>query len=360
MSELSAAWRAAEAFALGSPVSAVTALGEGLINRTYEVATARGPRFVVQRLNEAVFSSPEPLMANIRKVTRHLARRGDRAALSLVETPDGASWHRGGDGGAWRCYRFVEHARAWSRVPDRATARRAAAAFGRFVADLADLPAAELHAVLPGFHDTPARLAALERAVVEDACGRAAGLQRELEQIRRRAAFAGLLERALHGGELPLRVVHNDTKLSNVLFHRDTNQVLCVVDLDTVMPGLLAHDFGDMVRSAATVGRGTELALDAALFEVLAEGYLQGLGPRLSAAEAHYLADAPAVLALELATRFLTDHLQGDRQFRIGRPNENLERARGRLALLASMERQRAALRQVLERVVRARTRTAR
>jgi aminoglycoside phosphotransferase (APT) family kinase protein len=286
-------------------------------------------------------------MANIARVTGHLARRG-RPALRLVSTHGGERWHLDAGGRAWRCFHFIAGAHAWTRPPDLATARRAAEAYARFVADLRDLPAGELHTVLPGFHDTPARLAALEAAADRDRCGRAAEVAAELDAIRARAALATRLEAAREAGTLPLRVVHNDTKLSNVLFDRRTNEAVCVIDLDTVMPGLLAHDFGDLVRSVAAVGEGSALAFDPARFEALAVGYHAGLGGGLTAAETDSLAVGPAVLSLELAARFLADYLDGDRYFRTRFAGENLERCRGRLNLLQSMNRQERQIRHIL------------
>jgi aminoglycoside phosphotransferase (APT) family kinase protein len=347
---LAPALAAARLFCLDGVPRAVAPLGEGLINRTYRVATDRGQAYVLQQLNPHLFADPGPVMANIARVTRQLAAASERPALLLVETPGGACWTRDGSGAAWRCYRFVSEARSWSRPPDARTAACGAAAFGRFCADLADLPASELQAVLPGFHDTPARLAALEAACARDACGRAAGVRRQLDAIRARAPLAALLQDAQRRGELVERVVHNDTKFNNLLFHRRTGEALCVVDLDTVMPGLLVHDFGDLVRSAAARGGEGDLTLDLGLAEALVEGYLAGAGPVFDVADREFLAVAPQVLALELAARFLTDYLDGDQYFRTTAPDQNLRRCQGQLALLGSMEGQEKALRRLIAR----------
>lgn len=336
-------------FALQGSPTRVAPLGGGLINQTFRVTTDGGVDYVLQRLNRGVFPRPDEVMENIWRVTRHLARVSDRIAVTLVETDEGACWLRDSAAEAWRCYRFVPEARAWSQAPDARTAMRAAEAFGRFSADLSDLDPADLHEVLPGFHDTPARLAALEIAAETDACGRVASAARWLEGIRARGEFGAGLEQARRRGELRPRVVHNDTKLNNVLFHRVSNRALCVVDLDTVMPGLLVHDFGDLVRSAAAVGQGAALRLDMRLVEALLAGYRAGAGSLLGPADRCYLALAPRVLALELAARFLTDYLEGDRYFRTAHPGENLLRCQGQLALLADMERQAHAMHRLIE-----------
>jgi Ser/Thr protein kinase RdoA (MazF antagonist) len=347
VNETASPLQAAAAFAIEQPVAEARPLGDGLINETYRLRTVGGPDFVLQCINPHLFPDPGEVMANIARVTRHLARRG-RPSLRLVETRGGGRWHTDAGGRAWRCFRFIANSHTWTRPPDLATARRAAEAYARFVADLRELSAADLNVVLPGFHDTPARLAALEAAVARDRCGRAAQVAAELDLIRGRAALATRLTAAHEAGVLPLRVVHNDTKLSNVLFDRDSNEALCVIDLDTVMPGLLAHDFGDLVRSVAAVGEGAALAFDIERFAALAAGYRAGLGSGFTAGEAASLAVAPAVLSLELAARFLADYLDGDRYFRTRFAGENLERCRGRLALLQSMERQEHEMRCIL------------
>jgi aminoglycoside phosphotransferase (APT) family kinase protein len=338
----------ATAFDLDGPVLQVAPLGAGLINTTLSVRTAAGGRYVLQRLNRQVFPDPAAVMQNLRRVTSHLAGVGV-PTLELIRTRGGADWLQADPGETWRCTRYLAHSRVWQDAPDPGVAYRAACAFGRFAAALADLPAPRLHETIPGFHDTPARLQALREAIAADRCGRVREAARESDAVLQRAAAAEVLQAAARAGELRERVVHNDTKLNNVLFDRDSGEVLSVIDLDTVMPGLLPHDFGDLVRSAAAVAGPDSLpVLDPARFAALAEGYVVGAGRLLTPAERHYLAVAPAVITLELAARFLTDYLQGDRYFQIRHPQDNLQRCRTQLALLGSLERQADDLRRTL------------
>jgi Ser/Thr protein kinase RdoA (MazF antagonist) len=226
------------------------------------------------------------------------------------------------------------------------------------VALLADLPPPRLHETLVGFHDTPARLAALEAAVRADPLARAAGARAELDFIAARAATAGRLVKLARTGRLPERVVHNDTKLNNVLFDEATDEALCVVDLDTVMPGLVAHDFGDLVRSCIS-SRGEDEAgavnVRLPVFEALVEGYLAGAGAILIEAEVAELVFAARLITLELGARFLADHLTGDTYFSIERPGDNFARCRRQLALVAAMEANAGPMEAIVERCWRAR-----
>ncbi len=344
--------RVAAAFRLGGRAVRVEPLAAGLINRTFRLTTCggsgQGGRYLVQIINAQVFPDPGRLMSNLQRVCDHLEQRvraehrdWERRVLSPVRTLDGGLAWIDDQGRWWRAFRYVKRSltRAWAA--DAGTAYRAAEAFGSFVRQLSDLPPPPLHTVLPGFHDTPARLGRLLQAIEADPRARAADSAPEVERILARQTTA----RALADAGLPERVVHNDTKISNVLFDRDTREALCVVDLDTVMPGLALHDFGDLVRSAAASAPEDSPAALApsmrmSLYEALLKGWVHGLGPSLTRPECGLLATAPRVIALELAARFLTDHLEGDRYFAITRPGQNLARCRSQLHLLQSMETQ--------------------
>jgi Ser/Thr protein kinase RdoA (MazF antagonist) len=343
----------AAAFDLRGKVAAIRPLGGGLINLTFKVQTRQGPGYVLQRLNSRVFPQPLQVMQNVRCVTEHLAGKAHSPALRLVPTRCGQDWYVDAAARVWRCYRYIPQAHAFARSPHARVSHAAARAFGRFAADLRTLNPGRLQRTISGFHDTPQRLARLESALIEDRHGRAPSVAEQADAIARRAAPAGLLAAAQAAGELQEHVVHNDTKLNNVLFHRRTGEPLCVVDLDTVMPGLLLHDFGDLVRSVAAVGEGADTEFDLTHFAALAKGYLEGAGDLLSATDLTYLAIAPRVLTLELAARFLTDYLEGDRYFAITRPHENLERCTRQLALLVSMERQEGAMCRAVEQPAR-------
>ena len=345
------------AFDLGGAVEGVEAVVEGHVNRSW-VATARsagGPpaRFFLQRINEAVFRAPEQVMENVERVTRHLtaalAREGApgpaRRALRLVPTRAGATFHRDGDGGVWRVYPYIEGTRVREHVTTREEAHEVGRAFGTFQKLLAGYAGPRLHETIPHFHDAAGRLEALEAALAADRAGRADGAQTEIEAALARRAMARILPPLLAGGAVPERIAHNGAKSSNVLLDAATGEALCVVDLDTVMPGTLLSDFGDMVRSATSPTAEDESDLGAvgaepALFAGLAEGYLAAAGPILTPTEKDLLVVAGQLLTWEQAVRFLTDHLDGDRYYRVGYAGHNLVRARTQLALLESLERQ--------------------
>lgn len=326
---------AAEAFGTpGRPLHAER-IGEGAghIHQTFRVDCERGA-VVLQRLNGAVFPDLDSVAANFGAVTDHLRAKQaglpdlDRRVLRAIPARAGAPLHREG-GEMWRCTRFIEGGRMPLEPATVEEARAAAMALGRFVALLADLPASGLREVLPGFHDTRARFEAF-RAVAD---------RSEASDF----AFAHEpLADALQGQSLPVRPVHNDTKLANVLLDAATGEGLCVLDLDTVMPGFVAHDFGDLARSAAFDGReaDAEVRLDLDRLRALAEGYREGAGGGISAAERAAFGLGARVIAFELGLRFLTDHLSGDRYFKVSRPGQNLARARAQFARLEALEAQ--------------------
>jgi Ser/Thr protein kinase RdoA (MazF antagonist) len=331
----------------------VVALGDGHINDTFLVAAGAVGRFVLQRLNPRVFPDPLAVLANSAAVSAHLRARLaaaglpdlDRRAPAPLEGRDGRPWAVDPDGGCWRGYRFVEGARPASARGSHAEAFAAARALGTFVALLADGVAPRLRETLPGFHDTAARFRQLESVVSADPLGRRAAAAREIDALRARRAFAD----ALAGG-LPLRVVHNDAKLDNVLLDSASGEALAVIDLDTVMPGLAAWDFGDLVRSGAAPAAEDDpdpshVELDPGRFDALAAGWIAGARPVLTADEAGSLVTGALVITCEQAARFLADFLSGDVYYKVARPDHNLDRTRTQLALLASLERAQLELR---------------
>ncbi len=325
-------------FELDAPVVRVQPFGAGLINKTLRLDTVGGHRYVLQCLNATVFPRPVAVMQNQCRVLQHLRTKG-RLTLELIGTRTGEAWTSDVNGQIWRCYRYIGNSRTYTSTGDPAIVLEAARAFGQFTADLADLPGPPLHAVIPGFHDTPTVFRSLLRAVREDALHRAAATARETEALLSRRELSELFLPLSTNGELPRRNVHNDTKLGNILFHGEQPEALCVIDLDTVMPGLILHDIGDMVRSAASTRAESEYpTVDLVLLASLADGYLSALGEGLTPAERRLIPDSPRVITLELALRFLVDHLRGDRYFRIDHPGQNLERCRSQLALLADMD----------------------
>ncbi len=352
---------ALEAFGLAE-ASEVARYGAGHINDTFKVdlpATTAGPRsYLLQRISQA-FADPAGLMANIMAVTGHLKRQisqvgGDpeRETLTVRPTCDGRAFHTTADARTWRVFDFIDGAVCHQAVTDLAIFRQSAQAFGLFARRLEDFPAASLTETIPHFHDTPARYAAFEAAVVADAQGRAAACAPEIEFVRARRADCSVLTDQLAVGALPLRVTHNDTKLNNILFD-PARATTCVIDLDTVMSGLTAYDFGDAIRFGANTAAEDETDLSEVHFslphfQAYAEGFLAAAGDSLTAAELASLPWGARLMTLECGLRFLTDHLQGDTYFHTTRPDHNLDRCRTQFALLAEMEAQAEAMDRII------------
>ena len=345
--------RIAGGFRTGGPATGAVELRAGHINDSFVVSTASGRRFLLQRVNRYVFPNPARVMENIVRITRHLERRlgpeSARRRLTLVPAVDGGMWSETaameGTADWWRMYELIEDTTTELRASTPEQAFLAAQAFGRFEMQFIDLPSPPLHETIPGFHATLNRFEALDRALAAASASVAGNARRRqaVAEIRSVAGHRSLAARlsGTPSQELPRRTVHNDCKISNLLFDRTTGEALCVVDLDTTMPGLAAYDFGDMVRSmshrADEDARNTaEAQVDLELFAALAQGYLDGAG-FLNGAERRSLVDGALVLTLEQAVRFLTDHLDGDVYFRVERPGQNLDRCRVQLALLESL-----------------------
>ena len=326
----------------------------GLINHSW-VATFETPsgrrRFVLQQINRHVFHHPDEVMENMVRVTRHvavrLAREGapdaGRRVLSFVPTHEGVSHHRDAAGETWRLVPWVEGTRARERASTETEARETARAFGRFLAHLEDLPPPRLHETILAFHDTPGRLAAFERAVEADRVFRVSECRREIEALLDRRALASALSEPAARGEIPVRPTHNDAKIANVLFDAETGEGLCVVDLDTVMPGLAPYDFGDLARSTVSDCEEDErdlsrVAVRVPVFAAIARGFFEGAGKALSPAERSLLVTGAEVIVYEQAIRFLGDHLDGDRYYRTTRAGHNLDRARNQIRLLEGLE----------------------
>lgn len=338
--------------------------GNGHIHDTYRVffAPAGSPaRLILQRINTQVFRNPDKLMENVARVTAHLAAQlagspeRDRRALTLIPTRTGGALHTDAEGNLWRAWRFIDAAFSRDQIESPGQAFEAARAFGLFQQQLATLPAPRLHDTIPDFHSTPKRYAALEEAIARDAAGRVRTAQTEIAFARARQSISGVfLGAGPHAGSgLPERVTHNDTKCNNVLFDERSGEAICVIDLDTVMPGLAAYDFGDMVRTMTCPAAEDETDLARVrvhlpLFEAVARGYLSAAGSFLTPAEKDSLAIAGKLITFELALRFLTDYLNGDTYFKVHRPAHNLDRCRAQFALVASLEEQQAPIDQVI------------
>jgi hypothetical protein len=339
--------------------------GSGHINDTYcawfDQAGLR-VRYIVQRINDNVFKQPVELMENVKRVTdfslARLLTEGNpearRRTLTVIPALDGKPYAAGPDGSIWRAYPFIERARGYDELETNEQAYQAARAFGAFQNLTAGLTGPRLHETIPNFHNTPKRLEALQAAIEADAKNRAAEVKPEIDFALARAADCSRITDLIAAGEIPERVTHNDTKLNNVLLDDVTAEGVCVIDLDTTMPGSALYDFGDMVRTAAPTTRedDPELAkLDICLyrFEALVKGYLS-TATFLNPAELANLAFAGKLLTLECGIRFLADYLQGDVYFKIKHPSHNLDRCRNQFAYVAAQERKMAELEAIVAR----------
>ncbi|HXR08024.1 MAG TPA: aminoglycoside phosphotransferase family protein, partial [Candidatus Acidoferrum sp.] len=313
-------------------------------------------RYIIQRINHLIFKTPVAVMENIRRVTAHLAAKAvgrrdfSRRVLTLVSTREGGFYHRDEHSNHWRAYLFIEKARTCDAVESAEQAFKAANAFGSFQKLLADFPAPRLHDTIPNFHHTPKRFAALEKAIAADTVNRANLARAEIEFALRRKDICGVLLEA----NLPERVTHNDTKFNNVMLDEATGEGICVIDLDTVMPGLALYDFGDMVRTTTSPAREDErdlskVAMQLPMFEALARGYLSSAGEFLTPAEKRFLPFAGKLITFEIGLRFLTDFLAGDTYFKVHREGHNLDRCRTQFKLVESIERQETAMDKLVE-----------
>ncbi len=360
--EISAADRAAARFSADALLR-TEPYGEGHINVTYAAWYRRADgteyRQLLQQINTYVFPDPAGLMANILGVTGWLRQRvGERETLTVIPTLEGEPYYTDPEGHAWRSYVFIEGATAYQRIEKDSDFATCGESFGRFQQLLADYPAHELRETIPHFHDTPSRYAALHRALSADPLGRAATVQEEIRFALEREATADALTAALESGALPRRVTHNDTKLNNILIDDTTGKGLCVIDLDTVMPGAVAFDFGDCIRFGANTAAEDEtdlsrVGLDLHLYEVFAAGYVRSAAGFLTPAEADSLAVGARLMTLECGVRFLTDYLEGDVYFRIHRPAHNLDRCRTQFRLVADMEDKMAQMQDIVRRAIR-------
>jgi len=336
--------KSAYAFQLdGEPVTCQE-FGHGHINTTLKITTDTGAEYVLQKINKYVFRNPIRLMANVSAVTEYLRQRVEepRMALHFIPTQKGLFYHRDRRGEFWRMYDFVGGF-CMDTPETEEDFYQSALAFGRFQELLSDFPADTLYETIPEFHNTVDRYRQFKASVEIDPCGRVSQVPGEIKFLLDREELGGTLQRMRESGQLPLRVTHNDTKLNNVLLDRQTRKSLCVLDLDTVMPGLSLYDFGDSIRFGAATAAEDEpdyekMELDLHLFEVYTRGYLEA-APSLTDKEVEMLPMGALIMTLELATRFLKDYIDGDLYFKTEYPEHNLIRARTQIALVADMQK---------------------
>ena len=338
--------------------------GHGHINDTYEVRVNQAGtavRYILQRINHTIFTRPDLVMENIHRVTTHIAdklheaRATDvyRRVLTLVPCRDGRRWHEDTNGNHWRAYLYVEGAEAHSHVNSTALAEEAAKSFGRFQHLLADLPLPRLADTIPDFHHTRSRYDTLMLAAEENRAGRRGQVEDALDWCRSHESMVDRLLDGLASGLLPERITHNDTKINNVMIDHHTGEGICVMDLDTVMPGLVLYDFGDLVRTTAISTAEDEqdtslVQMRLPMFEALVRGYLSSARSFLTGAEIDHLAFSGKLITFETGLRFLTDYLNGDLYFKTRHPEHNLERFRVQAKLVESIERQQSAMEEVV------------
>lgn len=344
-----------EAYSFPETLVGAVRYGQGHINDTFCVLCQPQEgdcvRFILQGLSSAAFPHPEELMDNFIGITSYLrekvtANGGDplRETLSLVKTRDGKDFYTDSRGQVWRLTPFIENTDCFqSATPELFEA--SARAFGRFQYMLQGYPAETLNETIVNFHNTEDRYAKFLAALEADKLGRAKDIPEEIQFVLDRKADCSVALQALRDGKLPLRVTHNDTKLNNILIDRETGEGICVIDLDTTMPGLSMNDFGDSIRFGANHSKEDEKDLskvnfDIALYEVFTRGFLEGARGSLTPAELEYLPWGARLMTLECGIRFLTDYLDGDRYFHIHYPEQNLDRTRTQFKLVKDMEEQ--------------------
>ncbi len=328
--------------------------GSGHINDTFllvfKTEVTKELKVILQRMNKEVFENPVELMENIVGVTSYLRERiiengGDpeRETLNVLPAVDGKLYYLDSLGDYWRSYKFIDHATSYDQVENPDDFYQSAVAFGNFQRLLADYPAQTLHETIKGFHDTKARFEVFKKVVEEDVMGRAKEVQKEIRFVLDREEIADFFCELLEKGELPLRVTHNDTKLNNIMIDDETGKGICVIDLDTVMPGLAMNDFGDSIRFGASTAAEDEQDLSKVscsmeLFDQYAKGFIEGCKGKLTRKEIELMPMGAKTMTFECGMRFLTDYLQGDTYFKIHREKQNLDRCRTQFKLVEDME----------------------
>ncbi len=328
--------------------------GSGHINDTRLAimnADGKEKKYILQKINKNVFRDPVSLMENFANVTEYLsaiikANGGDpmRETLNVIKTRDGKSYYLDNDGEYWRFLVFVENSMSFDKVERPEQFYLSAVAFGNFQYLLRDYPASTLNETIKNFHNTPDRYRLFMEAVEADVCDRLSEVREEVEFVKARCEFMKTLEIAHSEGRLPLKVTHNDTKLNNILFDDRTGEALCIIDLDTIMPGYSVNDFGDSIRFGATTALEDESDLslvnfDISLYELYVKGFIEGANGGLTEGELELLPVGAIMMTLECGMRFLTDYLSGDTYFRTSRPRHNLDRARNQFKLVSDMEK---------------------
>ena len=340
--------------------------GSGHINDTYDLTCEQDGRqihYILQRINHQVFKNPPAMMENIRRVTNHIRRKLQERQSKLVsrqlvviDTKDGADFFQDDRGNYWRLYNEIENAVTYDTIESPELAYEAARMFGRFAAMLTDLPGPPLHETIPDFHATPKRLTTFREVLRQDPCNRAKDAGAEIDFVLENAGVCDVLLNHAGKGEIPIRITHNDTKINNVLLDEKTHKGVCVIDLDTVMPGLSLYDFGDMVRTATNPAEEDERDLSKVtmrmpIFEMLLKGFAEETHTFLTPTEKKHMVFAGKLITFEQMIRFGADHLAGDIYYKIHREGHNLDRCRTQMKIVQSIIAQEEAMNALAESV---------
>jgi hypothetical protein len=357
----------ANQFKLDGKVADISAFGSGHIHQTYYIKTesVRDDDYILQLINTHVFRDPDAVMQNLGLVTSHIIRklqdRGEkdlkRRVLHPVQTIDDRLMHLDSENQVWRCFIFIPNHRSFDRAVNEHQVFEGGKAFGKFLSDLSDLPVSQIRDTIPDFHNLNWRLQQFNDALSSGVQSRIRETDAEITKLKTRQDEMRIIRKLGSDGKIPLRIVHHDTKINNVLYSTD-EKALCVIDLDTVMPGYVHDDFGDAIRTFANTGEEDDadlnnVSMNIRYFKAFAEGFLRSAGPMLNSTEKEYLALSARVMTYMQVLRFLTDYLNGDTYYRIHHPTHNLQRARAQMKLLFSMEEQYGEMKRIVEEVTR-------
>jgi thiamine kinase-like enzyme len=353
-------------FCIYGELTEIRPLPRGHINDTYVLTTKSNKhivRYILQRINHTVFKYPPSVMRNIVRVTEHILSRMHTIApdlasrqLTVIGTVDNTCFHKDAEGNFWRVYNFIEDAVSYDTIESAKLAYEAARMFGWFQNMLVDLTGPPLHESICDFHNTPKRFKTFQRVLKEDTCNRAKNAKPEIDFLFCHASICDVLLNLAGTGKIPVRITHNDTKVNNVMLDKKTNKGVCVIDLDTVMPGLSIYDFGDMIRTGTTSADEDErdlskVAMDLPMFEMFVRGFAQQSSRFLTATEKEHLAFAAKLITFEQLIRFLTDYLEGDVYYKVFHEDHNLDRSRTQVKLVQSIIAQEEAMNKVVKNV---------